>query len=131
TAEEQFQALLGDDDADGDRLLRAMLPMAESTAESLHTYRALYRTRHVGAVWSLSVASVEDALGAEEARLLLDRIWDALLRKRNAKMLTTMLPALRQGGVFAAVGALHLVGEDGLISLLEEADFTLAPVPGG
>ncbi len=45
--------------------------------------------------------------------------------KRNLRMLERAMPLLQQGGVFIAVGALHLPGETGLIKLLEDAGFKL------
>lgn len=47
---------------------------------------------------------------------------------RNARMVERLEAELRQGKVFAAVGALHLPGESGLIALLEDRGYTLAPV---
>jgi uncharacterized protein YbaP (TraB family) len=37
-------------------------------------------------------------------------------------------PLLDEGGVFIAVGALHLSGEKGLVALLREAGYTVTPV---
>ena len=48
--------------------------------------------------------------------------------QRNHTMVERALPLLEQGGLMIAVGALHLPGTDGLISLLREAGFTLEPV---
>lgn len=45
--------------------------------------------------------------------------------KRNWRMLERALPLLEQGGVFIAVGALHLPGDTGLIKLLRDADYQL------
>ncbi len=49
------------------------------------------------------------------------------IEARNRRMLETLLPELTEGGVFAAVGALHLPGEAGLIALLEARGFDLRP----
>ncbi len=48
--------------------------------------------------------------------------------KRNKVMLTRAMPLLEQGGVFVAVGALHLSGDTGLIKLLRETGFQLEPL---
>lgn len=42
---------------------------------------------------------------------------------RNVKMAERMAPVLRQGGAFVAIGALHLGGEQGLVSLLKAQGF--------
>ncbi|HEY0721255.1 MAG TPA: TraB/GumN family protein [Gammaproteobacteria bacterium] len=50
-----------------------------------------------------------------------------LVDERNTRMAQRLVPLLKQGGVFVAVGALHLPGEQGLIALLRERGFTLRP----
>jgi uncharacterized protein YbaP (TraB family) len=46
---------------------------------------------------------------------------------RNHRMLDSMLPALAEGGVFTAVGALHLPGEEGLLALLRKNGYRVQP----
>ena len=46
------------------------------------------------------------------------------IKDRNHRMLQKLLSALENGTVFAAVGALHLPGEDGLITLLRNGNST-------
>lgn len=48
---------------------------------------------------------------------------------RNLRMVDSLLKYLDEGMVFVAVGALHLPGENGLISLLRNRGFELAPLP--
>mgnify|MGYP001825087976 CR=1 FL=1 len=47
---------------------------------------------------------------------------------RNFRMLDTLLTQLEDNVVFVAVGALHLAGEDGLISLLRQKGFEVQPM---
>lgn len=51
------------------------------------------------------------------------------IHARNHRMLAALLPALEQGTVFTAVGALHLPGQDGLIQLLRNSGYKLTPLP--
>jgi uncharacterized protein YbaP (TraB family) len=51
-----------------------------------------------------------------------------MVDRRNRKMRTRALPLLSKGKIFIAVGALHLIGEDGLVALLQNAGYTLEPV---
>jgi uncharacterized protein YbaP (TraB family) len=51
-----------------------------------------------------------------------------LITQRNRRMVARMRPLLEQGRVFVAVGALHLPGPEGIISLLRQQGFTLTPV---
>ncbi len=48
---------------------------------------------------------------------------------RNHRMLESLLPLLAESPVFVAVGALHLPGEQGLVSLLREHGYILQPEP--
>jgi len=48
---------------------------------------------------------------------------------RNHRMLESLLPLLAESTVFAAVGALHLPGEQGLIALLRKNGYILKPEP--
>lgn len=48
--------------------------------------------------------------------------------QRNAVMLKRALPLLRQGGIFIAVGALHLPGKAGLIAGIQQAGFELEAI---
>ena len=57
-----------------------------------------------------------------------DRLLDALLWKRNVRMLERMLPSLKEGKAFIAVGALHLPGKGGLLDLLEQNGFRVEAV---
>ena len=50
------------------------------------------------------------------------------LKQRNHIMLERALPHLEQGGLMIAVGALHLVGDEGLVRLLKEKGFRLEGV---
>ena len=49
--------------------------------------------------------------------------------ERNHRMLESLLAWLDEGTVFAAVGALHLPGENGLVGLLRQQGFDLQPLP--
>jgi uncharacterized protein YbaP (TraB family) len=53
---------------------------------------------------------------------------ELLVEKRNAVMARRGAQWLDAGGVFMAVGALHLPGEKGLVALLKQAGFTVEPV---
>jgi uncharacterized protein YbaP (TraB family) len=57
-----------------------------------------------------------------------DKLMDRLLVKRNHRMVERMQPRLQEGNAFIAVGALHLPGEDGLLTLLENAGFKVSPL---
>lgn len=60
---------------------------------------------------------------------LAKRLMHSLIDERNTRMLERMLPKLKKGRTFIAVGALHLPGEFGLLNLLRKAGFAVTP-PG-
>jgi hypothetical protein len=51
-----------------------------------------------------------------------------LLDKRNTNWVAQLNKIMKKESVFIAVGAGHLVGEMGLISLLRKAGYTLRPL---
>ncbi|PVV27025.1 MAG: hypothetical protein B6D79_04435 [gamma proteobacterium symbiont of Ctena orbiculata] len=59
---------------------------------------------------------------------LQDKVMEQLLTRRNHRMLERMEAYFNQGKVFIAVGALHLVGEEGLISLLRQRGYTVSRI---
>jgi uncharacterized protein YbaP (TraB family) len=50
------------------------------------------------------------------------------INARNRNMLESLLPYLQQGCVFTAVGALHLPGPEGLLSLLKDNGYSVRPM---
>ena len=61
-------------------------------------------------------AALAREAGAFEQRLITDR---------NHRMAERLAPLLRPGGVFVAVGALHLPGDEGLVALLRAQGYRL------
>jgi hypothetical protein len=56
------------------------------------------------------------------------KLMQGLVDDRNRKMLTRLQPRLEEGNAFIAVGALHLPGDRGLITLLREQGYTVTAV---
>lgn len=52
----------------------------------------------------------------------------AIIDDRNIRMLQRMQARLKEGNAFIAVGALHLVGEQGLLQLLKKQGLQISPV---
>ena len=53
---------------------------------------------------------------------------DGLITQRNRNMLETMRAQMKKGNAFIAVGALHLPGETGLLSMLEKRGYRVRPI---
>lgn len=82
---------------------------------------AAYRRKDLSSIADIgetSFAAIEDPEFAEKME-------DFLIRRRNRTMMARMLPELRKGRAFVAVGALHLPGDDGLLTRLEEKGYFL------
>ncbi|MCW8919175.1 MAG: TraB/GumN family protein [Gammaproteobacteria bacterium] len=60
--------------------------------------------------------------------VLQQRLKARLLTQRNRRMAERMEPLLTQPGLFIAIGALHLPGDDGVIALLRQRGYQLQPV---
>lgn len=56
------------------------------------------------------------------------KVMTKLLDHRNRRMVKRMQTMLMEGKVFVAVGALHLPGETGLISLLRQQGYAITPL---
>lgn len=59
---------------------------------------------------------------------LADWFEQELLLKRNIRMTQRLQPLLEKGSSFVAVGALHLVGDTGLIQALKQTGYRVEPV---
>lgn len=57
-----------------------------------------------------------------------DRFLENLLDKRNIKMAKRIVAIMQNKTVFAAIGALHLPGEKGVLHLLEKAGYQVSPI---
>ena len=78
------------------------------------------------------LTALESAAGEEMASLPEStRSWfqEEGIDARNRRMVEKALPLLEAGCVFIAVGALHLPGESGLLTLLRDAGYRLEPEP--
>lgn len=105
--------------------LRAGLAFSERSHDLLETTLQLYQKRRIGAALQLHRELARWA-GIENASF--DGFERELLEKRNRIMAERALPLLEQGNTLIAVGALHLVGANGLVALLREAGYAVTPI---
>lgn len=81
-----------------------------------------YRDRDLVALMSLVRGYPRQSSRAFETML------ERLLTKRNVTMVERLRPRLEEGNAFIAVGAAHLPGESGLLSLLENVGYRVTAV---
>jgi hypothetical protein len=86
--------------------------------ENFDTMLTIYKTQQLSAIENLFTKS---EFGMEENR-------DLLLDNRNKNWVEQLNKILPEKNIFIAVGAGHLVGDKGLISLLKKAGYTLRPL---
>ena len=101
-------------------MLRAALDYPGLIAGSNAALTALWLDGDLPSMWRLFRVSLM-ASGPEFRR----RMTDDLVLARNHLMAERLAPLLAEGGVFVAVGALHLAGEEGLIVLLREEGWSV------
>jgi uncharacterized protein len=125
TLDLQLETLASVPEADQLELLKVALRTYERIGDFLETTVQLYLTRQLGAIWPLQLELAGRAGVAPDAFSALERV---LVATRNRGMREKALPYLEDGGAFIAVGALHLPGPQGLVSLLREAGYTVTAV---
>lgn len=119
TAAEQIAVLNGMKPTDQIELLRGAVGTFN---ERFKIYEALihdYLARDITAIFALDhkYSGGNHALARDvEQRLFL---------QRNKRMVRRILPHLRDGKVFVAVGAGHLAGDNGMLSLLQKQGYTV------
>ena len=98
-------------------LLIAVLRRADRSEDFVETEIARYAEGDIGGllVWLQSAEPVRGIAQAQIPPAFVDR----LITLRNHRMRDRALSLLRRGGAFIAVGAVHLPGKEGLLSLFE------------
>ena len=125
TIPEQLQALAAVPESQQLDMLRASLKFADRTNDMMETLVQLYLDRKISAALPFQIAIAKQVgIGNETFAGFQEK----LLTDRNIKMRATAEPLLEQGGVFIAIGALHLPGKQGLVALLREAGYTVTPM---
>lgn len=104
-----------------DLMLRDTLARLDESADSLEEMATAWRTGDEDALSDLAREGVDELPG-------LDGVYDVLLGDRNRRWVKQLRPILEDASradetVFVAVGALHLVGDEGLVALLRDAGY--------
>jgi uncharacterized protein len=125
TVASQLPALSSVPEKDQVEVLKSTVRYYHRIDDLIETMVQLYQQRDLGAMWPLQLELAEKVgIG----RQVFDSYEQALLTKRNFGMRDAALPYLAEGQAFIAVGALHLPGKNGLVSLLRGAGYTVTAV---
>lgn len=125
TVREQLAALSGIPEAEQIVLLRLAVAWSARAHDVLESVQQRYLKREIGAAWQLHLALAEKAgLRKQTFSGFLSKV----LTERNLVMRDRSLRLLAKGRALIAVGAMHLVGEQGLVALYQKAGYTLVAV---
>ena len=89
------------------------------------TNLALYSRGEIGAILEFGLHIAEEQMPGTDIRTMQDRFLDELLVARNLAWMSTLNRELSKGNAFVGVGALHLVGDQGLVELLRAEGYTV------
>ena len=98
------------------------LKLGDKVDDVVETMITLYEREDVGMFWPLFEATLGDAAGLGEGYAEFEK---TMVVNRNKVMADRSEPMLAKGGVFIAVGALHLPGPQGVIELLRAKGFSV------
>jgi len=93
------------------------------------TFYALYLQGRIGEMMAWDSAYITDLFPDGQGRDWLTLSDEYLLAERNRNFVQSALDDLRTGGLFMAVGAFHLPGENGLVEMLRSEGFMVGRVP--
>lgn len=125
SADEQTLALDGMPEAEQVALLKYAVENHERVRSDTARLIAAYLARDLGAMWAINESSKK---AAPQVAPLIDRLYERLVTERNVRMAERMQPRLREGGAFIAVGAIHLYGEKGVLSLVQRQGYRVSRV---
>ncbi|MDE6322804.1 MAG: TraB/GumN family protein [Paramuribaculum sp.] len=118
--ESQLDLLFGTPVARQAEGLKKLLEDPEKTVGQIHSLADAYLAADLNGLAELIAEAQNDGMTEEEARLLLEN--------RNRAWLDILIGAIPTASILIVVGAGHLPGDTGLISLLRNAGYTVEPV---
>lgn len=124
--EELFALIAGGSVEEQLKMLMASLPFADDSEDQLATTAGFYFDEDTAAAWEFAriMSYRRSDLPAEEIEDLLDEFKTKLLDTRNLAWMEPILSA-RENRIVIAVGALHLMGDTGVLNQLRLAGYTL------
>lgn len=123
TAKEQMAVFEGLPLQDQIALLKMTIDQLDALPRMFEELIAAYAADNLGRIASLA-EQYNGLANSAAAQRFLHRLND----ERNRRMAQRIIPYLKQGNAFIAVGALHLAGPHGLLSLLEQKGYRADPV---
>ncbi|MCO5733596.1 TraB/GumN family protein [Rhizobium sp. SSA_523] len=125
TMEEQLEAIASIPTDFHVKSLLEMVRLGDRMTDVTTTMTDLYLKGEIGMMMPMLKVVAPDSAEGEGYAQFEERV----VTDRNHRMAERALPLLAEGGAFIAVGALHLTGDQGLVTLLRKAGYTLTPDP--
>jgi uncharacterized protein YbaP (TraB family) len=125
TIEQQLESLASIADDQQIDMLKIGLKYADRSDDQMETIVQMYLKREIGAAMPFQLALAAESGVPASA---FDGFKKALLSDRNIRMRDAAEPLLQDGNAFIAVGALHLIGTEGLVALLRERGYTVTAI---
>ncbi len=118
-------------DAEEIDLILASLPIAAHADDYTATLADAYFAEDIWLIWEFTRADAlaNSGMTPEQVAAQFALSEELLMTRRNRAWMAVILPALEQGPVVLAAGALHLPGETGLLRLLEAEGFAIRRLP--
>jgi len=109
-------------------MIRLFFAYADQADDMAYTLRETYLAQQVALIWEYSkMMSLE--LGGPDAADDFAQFEELLLTQRNRDWVDLLLHEAAGQQVFAAVGAAHLPGENGVLYMLEQEGFEIEALP--
>jgi uncharacterized protein len=122
TAQEQIGVFTDMSTAEQRGLLEATLRELRASAGHIEAMIQAYIARDLGRLQTMA-----DEHEPSDAALH-EKFTQRLLTDRNRRMVERLRPLLKRGNTFIAVGAAHLPGRDGMLSLLEREGYRVQAI---
>jgi uncharacterized protein YbaP (TraB family) len=126
SAAEQLDVFEGLSNRDQIELLKMTLDQLPAQQSLLEQLIVAYAADDLKRMVAIARQSYDQAR-MEAAQRFMTRLNEA----RNERMVERIIPYLKQGNSFIAVGALHLAGPRGILSLLDQHAYRIEPVRSG
>jgi len=125
TAEEQVSVFEKTPVEDQVVLLREIVKNPPMLDKQIERMTAKYLARDLAGLLALSQELTPTTPQEQQST---EEFLRRLIEERNRRMVERMLPKLRQGSTFIAVGALHLPGPSGILQLLANRGYSVVNV---
>lgn len=123
TVDEQIAVFADYSEEDQLALLDLTLEMHSQVETEFNKMRNAWLAGDLGGLYDVAMD-----MPATDSPGLVENFVTRLIQERNYRMAERITPLLDQGNALIAVGALHLPGEEGLLSLLEQQGYMVSPV---